>query len=108
MIVFGDPLLARTSLPKETAVMHANGSTLPSTPTPCLREIVRNASLLAERNTISQVLEETGWHRVRAAKVLRISYRALLYKMKRVGLHGPRPVAGAAAPGVPDGAGGQA
>ena len=37
-------------------------------------------------HTIRQVLNQTGWNRVRAAKALRISYRALLYKMKRGGL----------------------
>ncbi|MFQ5944935.1 MAG: helix-turn-helix domain-containing protein, partial [Anaerolineae bacterium] len=29
----------------------------------------------------------TGWNRVKAAKQLRISYRALLYKIKQVGLY---------------------
>jgi DNA-binding NtrC family response regulator len=32
------------------------------------------------------VLRETRWNRVRAAKLLGISYRALLYKIKDVGL----------------------
>jgi len=34
---------------------------------------------------------KTGGNRVRAAKALRISYRALLYKIKRVGLARIRP-----------------
>ena len=36
------------------------------------------------------MLERTGWNRVRAAKALRISYRALLYKIKDAGLDGGR------------------
>ena len=56
-----------------------------------LKEICYNASLAAERGVLAQVLDETGWNRVHAARALKISYRALLYKMKRTGLHGPRP-----------------
>jgi transcriptional regulator with GAF, ATPase, and Fis domain len=51
-----------------------------------LKDIVRGASMAAERDAIRKVLEQTGWNRVRAAKALKISYRGLLYKMKRVGL----------------------
>jgi DNA-binding NtrC family response regulator len=32
------------------------------------------------------VLAQTGWNRVRTARLLNISYRALLYKIKEVGL----------------------
>jgi two-component system response regulator AtoC len=32
------------------------------------------------------VLEQVRWNRVKAAKLLKISYRALLYKIKQVGL----------------------
>jgi DNA-binding NtrC family response regulator len=35
----------------------------------------------AEAEAISQALEQTGWHRKRAAQLLRISYRGLLYKI---------------------------
>ena len=38
----------------------------------------------------SKMLEQTGWNRVRAARALRISYRALLYKIKQAGLDGER------------------
>ena len=36
-------------------------------------------------------LEQTHWNRVKAAKLLKISYRALLYKIKDVGLKPARP-----------------
>jgi DNA-binding NtrC family response regulator len=39
------------------------------------------------------MLEQTGWNRVRAARALRISYRALLYKIKQSGLSGERSAA---------------
>jgi len=35
----------------------------------------------AEVQAISQALAQTGWHRKRAAQLLRISYRCLLYKI---------------------------
>ena len=35
---------------------------------------------------ILQTLEQTHWNRLRAAKLLNISYRALLYKIKDSGI----------------------
>jgi two-component system response regulator AtoC len=35
----------------------------------------------AEMEAISLALQQTGWHRKRAAQLLRISYRCLLYKI---------------------------
>ena len=62
-----------------------------------LKEVARTAARAAEREAIAGVLEQTGWNRVRAAKLLGISYRALLYKIKDVGLGRvpePEPVKG--------------
>ncbi len=36
----------------------------------------------AEVQAIRQALEHTGWNRKKAARVLRISYRGLLYKIR--------------------------
>ena len=60
---------------------------------PSLKEIGRRALQAAEREAIAKMLEQTGWNRVRAARALRISYRALLYKIKQVGLDGERAAA---------------
>ena len=54
--------------------------------TASLKDIARQAARAAEREAISRVLTETGWNRMRAAKLLRISYRALLYKLKEIDL----------------------
>jgi two-component system response regulator AtoC len=51
-----------------------------------LKDISRKAAQVAEREAILQALEQTQWNRVRAAKLLEISYRALLYKIKDNGL----------------------
>jgi len=37
----------------------------------------------AEANAISRALELVGWNRRRAAELLRISYRGLLYKIRQ-------------------------
>ena len=37
----------------------------------------------AEIHAINYALEQTGWNRKRAAKLLSISYRSLLYKIRR-------------------------
>ncbi len=47
-----------------------------------LKEIGRRAAHEAERVMILQVLEEVRWNRREAARRLRISYKALLYKIR--------------------------
>jgi DNA-binding NtrC family response regulator len=53
-----------------------------------LRERVRCAAKHVESGIILQTLEEHQWNRRRAARSLKISYRALLYKMKAFQLRG--------------------
>ena len=90
MIVLGDSLLARSPWPGESA----NGkheSPPPATKVQIsLKHISRKAALAAERQAILDALEQTRWNRMRAAKLLNISYRALLYKIKDAGLEQDR------------------
>jgi two-component system response regulator AtoC len=87
MIVLGDPLLRRSPLSGGGAPTEDNGVARPPKPaTLSLKDISRKAALVAEREAILQALEQTQWNRVRAAKLLEISYRALLYKIKDAGL----------------------
>src|SRR5262249_60212366 len=51
-----------------------------------LKEISRRAVLEAEREAIRRALEQNRWNRVKTARMLKISYRALLYKIKDMGL----------------------
>jgi two-component system, NtrC family, response regulator AtoC len=51
-----------------------------------LKETARAASRQAERELILKVLSRTRWNRKRAAEELQISYKALLYKLKQIGL----------------------
>jgi two-component system response regulator AtoC len=50
-----------------------------------LKDAARAASREAEREIILQVLTRTRWNRRRAAEELKISYKALLYKLKQIG-----------------------
>ena len=59
-----------------------------------LKHIARQAAHAAERDVILQVLEQTHWNRVRASKLLEISYRALLYKIRDLGLDSARRTTG--------------
>ena len=53
---------------------------------PSLREVKKEATREAESRLISAVLKDTGWNRRKAARILGISYKALLYKIKEYGL----------------------
>ena len=106
MIVLGDPFAARLPSLHKDAVGRPTNSSIPPVLEFSLKEISRKASLAAEREAIGRVLEQTGWNRVRAAKALKISYRALLYKMKQAGLTGERGYPRPAILGVQDQPGG--
>jgi len=47
-----------------------------------LKELGKKAAEMAEKEAIQNVLQETRWNRKEAAKILHISYKALLYKIK--------------------------
>ena len=51
-----------------------------------LKQAARAASRQAERELILRVLGHTKWNRKRAAQELQISYKALLYKLKQIGV----------------------
>jgi len=53
---------------------------------PSLKEVKKRATQDAERHVIRAVLEETGWNRKKAARILDISYKALIYKIRELGL----------------------
>jgi two-component system, NtrC family, response regulator AtoC len=50
-----------------------------------LKQVTREAAQALERKIILRTLQETRWNRRKAARVLNISYRALLYKIKAAG-----------------------
>ena len=63
-----------------TPANHFGAGTIP------LRQIAKEAVRERERNYILESLQANQWNRRKTAKALRISYRALLYKIRNVGL----------------------
>jgi DNA-binding NtrC family response regulator len=51
-----------------------------------LREVGRRAALEAERETIARVLDHTNWNRKEAARLVGVSYKTLLQKIRECGL----------------------
>ena len=54
-----------------------------------LKKIKKKAMDRVEKEVISYVLEKTGWNRSKATKILKISYKTLLYKIKDLGIEPP-------------------
>lgn len=91
IVALGDEDLALSDLPSA-------GTFVAEQPTPkvvppngrnksrSLKEAAREASRKAERELIAKTLERTHWNRKRTARDLQVSYKALLYKMKQLGL----------------------
>ncbi|HVP64321.1 MAG TPA: sigma-54 dependent transcriptional regulator [candidate division Zixibacteria bacterium] len=76
-------------IPKAAGSSPGNGAATMGVPNaageiemPSLLEIGRRAAMQAEREAIERVLTQTRWNRRQAAKILKISYKALLNKLK--------------------------
>ena len=82
IVALGDERVAladlRGSRPQEPPARESEGLSL--------KQAARAASRQAERELILKVLSRTRWNRKRAAQELQISYKALLYKLKQIGV----------------------
>ena len=89
-LVLGDEELAISELQTN---QRGNGELRPSmTGQPevgGLKVLARGVKREAEAAAIAHALEQTNWHRQKAAASLMISYKALLYKIKQYDLHPP-------------------
>jgi two-component system response regulator AtoC len=82
IVATGDPDVALADLVEISPEIARSGSgSIPS-----LKATARAASRHAERELISRALTRTHWNRKKAAMELQISYKALLYKLKQLGL----------------------
>ena len=54
-----------------------------------LKKVRKRAMDKVEKEVIAYVLEKTGWNRSKATKILKISYKTLLYKIKDLGIEPP-------------------
>jgi two-component system, NtrC family, response regulator AtoC len=91
MVALGDEQLAVHDLAAGISVKSAEPVPAPAprngpVPVRSLKEAAREASRHAERALILSQLERTHWNRKRTARELQISYKALLYKLKQLGL----------------------
>ena len=83
IVVFGD---VQKELDELKSLQAGGPTAAPFAVNPPLKVAARAASKEAERELIIQALERTHWNRKRAALDLKISYKALLYKIKQIGL----------------------
>jgi two-component system, NtrC family, response regulator AtoC len=56
-----------------------------------LKSIIQSVKSEAERNAIAAALEKTGWNRKAAARLLKVSYRTLLYKIDQYHMSASEP-----------------
>jgi two-component system response regulator AtoC len=76
-----------TPVPREDSIPENNKKMVPAKKVwPSLKEVHQEASKKAESEIMLKALEMTNWNRKKAADILSISYKALLYKIKETGL----------------------
>jgi two-component system response regulator AtoC len=90
-LVLGDETLAAAELqprPDGGGGQHADSraATAGAESRGGLKSLSRTAKDEAEAEAISRALEETNWNRKQAALLLKISYKALLYKIRQYGI----------------------
>ncbi len=65
-----------------------------------LKALVQTVKLEAERNAIAAALEKTGWNRKAASRLLKVSYRTLLYKIEQYQMRSSDSLSVQGGPGV--------
>jgi DNA-binding NtrC family response regulator len=88
-LILGDESLVRSELEvkeEEKEVAAGTARTMSGSPPAGLKSLVRSVKDEAEMDAISRALAETNWNRKRAAQLLNISYKALLYKIRQYGI----------------------
>ena len=89
-LILGDENLAISELlPRNDGNGSTTGETAKPSDTGGLKSLARSAKDVAEAEAISRALQETNWQRKKAAALLKISYKALLYKVRQYDLHPP-------------------
>jgi two-component system response regulator AtoC len=95
LIILGNARLSNTTPPSPSPAAQTSKPPHPGQPAGVfLKDVARKAARHAEKEEILKMLERTRWNRVNAARLLNISYRSLLYKMKDAGLDRTHSIAG--------------
>ncbi len=61
----------------------ASGTSEQASAPESLKSLVQGVRIEAERNAIVAALQKTGWNRKAAARMIKVSYRTLLYKIEQ-------------------------
>lgn len=88
-LILGDEKLAIAELQPKVDGSGARFDLPPtkaSEPAGGLKSLARSAKDEAEAEAIAKALDETNWNRKQAAALLKISYKALLYKIRQYGI----------------------
>lgn len=89
-LVFGDESAVIADLKKNSMAVAAGKSNSRSSEGAAdLKKIARDVKGEAEMQAIAEALQQTSWNRKKAAALLNISYKALLYKIKQYGIDKP-------------------
>jgi len=90
-LVLGDEeaMMAELSGGGTSSVASRAGGGAVSTPTDGLKKMLSSVKGEAEAKVIAAALQENQWKRKRTAAELKISYKALLYKMRQYGIVAP-------------------
>jgi len=91
-LVTGDENLALSELGREFDAEAETGAVIPENGESSLsglRSLVQTVKGETERNAIAVALEQTGWNRKAAARLLKVSYRTLLYKIQQYHMSPP-------------------
>ncbi|HVZ18929.1 MAG TPA: sigma-54 dependent transcriptional regulator [Terriglobales bacterium] len=82
-LILGDEELAINELQAGGPLATGSGGAFATSSPSGLKGLVRNVKDEAEIEAISKALEQTNWNRKKAAALLKISYKALLYKIRQ-------------------------
>lgn len=88
-LILGDEALVLSDLQSNGGgglPVQAASPSLAAGPPADLKSLVRGLKGEAEAEAISQALAQTNWSRKKAAQLLNISYKALLYKIRQYGI----------------------
>ena len=95
LVLFGDGEMALQELMRNkleveitpNAAAHFSSNSPKGTETSGLKELGKKAAETAEKEIIQNILQETHWNRKETAKLLQVSYKALLYKIEKYHLN---------------------
>ncbi len=87
----GNSLGSRGTRMTAATALEERGSGQKQAGSESLKSLIQGIKSEAEQNAIGAALKKTGWNRKAAARLLRVSYRTLLYKIEQYHMRAPEP-----------------